>query len=116
MSDNAFELSRGDDATITISISGEDNLPINLTGYKIFFTAKKHLTDSDDDAVLIKEINGNSEGIVDVNFKADETTLLRPRSYWWDVQLEKDGVVTSTIRQLFKIIADVTRRVNTDLS
>lgn len=116
MSANAFELVRGDDATITVSVLDDNDAPIDLTGYQIFFTAKKNLHDADADAVLSKEVNGEEDGTVEINFTAEETTLLKPRSYWWDVQLEKDGVVTSSNAELFKMLPDVTRRISEEIS
>lgn len=116
MSSNAFEIVRGDDATITVRVLDENDAAIDLTDYQIFFTAKKSIHDSDSDAALSKQVNGESDGNVDINFTAAETTLLKPRSYFWDIQLEKDGVVTSTVKQLFRILADVTRRTIEDVS
>jgi hypothetical protein len=113
MSDNAFELIKGDDMSIQVSITDDNGAAVNLEGYKVFFTAKQNLNDPDSAAVLSKEVEtGDDEGTVDINFTAAETDSLKPRSYWWDIQLEKDGVISSTKRQLFRVVADVTRRIN----
>lgn len=115
MSSRAFEIVRGDTTTISVQVLDSDGNPIDLTGYTIFFTAKKSTDDIDEEAVLEMEAeNGDDQGMVDINFTADDTTYLEPRSYWWDIQLENDGVISSTVPQLFKVVADVTRRVESD--
>lgn len=117
MDTNAFEINRGDDTSIEIQILDDENESIDLTGYTIFFTAKTKPTAPDSEAVLSKEaINGSSEGMVEINFTASETNLLKPRSYWWDIQLEKDGIISSTKRQLFRVVADITRRIEDGIS
>lgn len=116
MDNFAFEIIRGDDATITVRVLDDSNEPIDLTDYSIFFTAKKSAYDSDNDSVLSKEVPGDADGEVEVNFTAIETGSLKPRSYWWDIQLEKEGIVTSTRRQLFRVTGDITRRTNEDVS
>jgi hypothetical protein len=114
---NAFEIIRGDSTSIEVEVTDENGAPIDLTDTEVFFTAKKSLRDPDNKAVLSKEVStGDTEGIVEINFTAEETDNLKPRSYWWDIQLEKGGVINSTKKQLFRLIADVTRRVEDGIS
>jgi hypothetical protein len=116
MSANSFEIVRGDDATIVVRVLDENDEPIDLTTYTIFFTAKKNPKDPDSDAVLQMEVDGEADGEVEINFTAEDTSVLKPRSYWWDVQLEKDGVITSTTKQLFRLSSDITRRITGNAS
>lgn len=113
----AFTVIRGDTLPIEIALTDDDGNPIDLTGYDIFFTAKENPKDTDDEAVLKKEVdNGTSEGIVTITFDGEDTDLLKNRNYWWDIQLVKDGEISSTEKQLFRVKGDVTRRTEPDAS
>lgn len=117
MDNAAFEIIRGDDFTIDIQVLDDEGNAIDLTDYSIFFTAKTKLDAPDNEAVLAKEVqNGDTEGMVELSFTSAETTLLKPRSYWWDIQLEKAGIINSTRRQLLRVVGDVTRRDDEDAS
>jgi len=113
MNSNAFELIRGDSANISITVTDDNGDGIDLTGYDVWFTAKRSPRDIDNNAVLTKKVSdGDSEGRVDIDFTPEETNELKPRSYFWDIQLEKDGQVLSTKLQLFRVVADITRRTD----
>lgn len=112
MNNSAFEIVRGDDMSIEIEILDDEGVAVDLTNAEVFFTAKKSVNAPDSEAVLSKSVgNGSDEGIVQINFTASETNNLKPRSYWWDIQIVDDGIVTSSRRQLFRVVGDITRTI-----
>ena len=107
-----IEIIRGDDTTIDIELLDELGEAIDLTGAIIYFTVKKKLTDDDDDAVLSKEVTDHIdplEGKTTVSFTYEETEIAIGR-YYWDVQIEVDGVITSTNYGIIRVLPDITRR------
>ena len=117
MATSAFEINRGNSFTIEVNLTDEDGNSLVLTGSKIYFTAKKNLGDPDSDAVLMKSVDaeeGNTS--VEISFTAEETRSLKPRNYWWDVQVINGDEVTSTDRRLFKVLQPVKLQVTEDAS
>jgi hypothetical protein len=112
-----LEFIRGDNFTFNVTVLDTDGNAIDLTDTLLYFTAKYSPYDPDDEAVLHKTVGpGDNHGVLTVNFTSEETENMEPGSYWWDVQLIKDYVVTSTKRRLFKVVGDITRRVTDDES
>ena len=108
---------RGDDETIQLTFKDSDGVAINITGYTIFFTVKLEceidVSDSvDATAVIKKEITSHSDpthGITQLVLNEADTNLA-PGIYYWDLQLVKDGVVSSTQRGELELTTDITRR------
>lgn len=107
------DIYRGDDKVYTVTVKDENQDPIDITGWTIYFTLKKSLTDSDDDALIKKDVtshidavNGLSE-IILLNTDTDIT----PGKYYYDIQI-KDTLnhITTLIRQTLVIRSEATRR------
>lgn len=89
----------------------ENNIAVDLTGYTILFTVKKQcdISKDDDYAIIEKEMNGTSSGIVILNL-TNEDTDTDAGEYYWDLRLIKDGVITQTGRDKMEIIEGITKR------
>jgi hypothetical protein len=110
----AFDIVRGDDFSIEVTITDENGDAIDLTDTEVFFTAKRNTQQTDEEAALQTELTDHSDptnGITIVSFTADETSELKPGTYWWDIQTKKDGIIQSTILQTLRVRPDVTRRI-----
>lgn len=82
--------------TIRATITG----PGDLTGALIWFTIKNQVTDSDNDAVLLKRSsnNGGSDseamvtdgpnGIIEIYISPADTVNLSEAEYWFDIVIE----------------------------
>lgn len=111
----AFEIVRGDDFSIEVEILDSDGVAVDLTDTEVFFTGKRNIHAADVDADISTELTDHSDpthGKTILSFTNDETNNLKPGTYWWDIQTEKEGVVTSTILQTFRVKPDVTRRTS----
>lgn len=107
-----IEVIRGDDLTIELALTEEDGTPVNLTGTTVFFTVKKKLADSDEDAVISKEVTDHTEpenGVAVISLDNDETDIAAG-IYHWDIQILNAGKISSINYGIFRVIPDVTRR------
>jgi len=95
----------------------EDGAATNITGWTIFFTIKKNRNDSDDVALIKKDI-GNDEhtdaehGETRIALLPEETIDLLGK-YYYDIQIKKDdGVIITPIISTITFSEDVTQRTS----
>ena len=87
---NVIEAYAGNDFSIDITVD-EDDEPILIKGYVFYFTAKSLITDSDDDAILKKdvEVEDNDEpGFATIAFTAADTADIPEGYYQYDIQVK----------------------------
>ena len=78
----------GEDKTWVVTITDEDDDPIDVTDYTFLFVVKTHRTDSDDDAIIKKEITSHSnpaEGKTQITIDSADTANLSG-DYLYDYQ------------------------------
>jgi hypothetical protein len=109
---STLEIRRGDTRPLTITLSQD------ATGIDLWFTAKRRVTDSDDDAVLRKSTDEGSitipvgtGGIALVDVDASDTeSLTATTRLYWDVQtVDDDGTIDTVAHGRMVIHADITR-------
>ena len=103
-------LIRGDSQSINFSVN------MDITGYTLFFTAKSALpTGNDDsDAVIEVEVTEHTDptnGITVIPLSATDTNIT-PGTYYYDIQLVKDGNVISIPPRKLIVGYDITRRTS----
>lgn len=101
---------RRDDATFEIYIVDVDNNAVDITGGTVYFTVKRKIYDSDESAVIQKEItefDNPEEGIAVLNLDRQDTDI-PALNYFYDIQLVLDNKVVSSDRGRFSIIQDIT--------
>lgn len=113
MSD-ALEIIRGDDTTISATITNQDDEAVNLTGATVFFTVKRRKTDSDADALIAKEVTSHTtpaSGQTDIEL-TNEDTDIRPGAYLYDLQVKdnEDRIISINYGTL-RVKTDITRRI-----
>lgn len=109
---------KGDDCDFELTFKDVDGNVIDITDATVFFTVKKKLTDSDDDAVIKKEITDFADptsGIAILTL-TDTDTEISARSYYFDIQLKDNlGKITSTQAGKLIVSQDVTERTAIDI-
>jgi hypothetical protein len=88
---------QGDDYTKQISVT-EDNLPKDITGWELWVTVKKDMSDADSDAVIQKHVTSHDDpsgGITSFTFTPSDTSALSG-NYYYDIQLKTDSGETAT--------------------
>lgn len=109
-----IEIIRGDDVALNLHFKDSDGVDINITGYKVYFTVKRRLNDSDTAALVKVDVTTHTTPVTGrtviplVNTTTDD---LAEGTYYYDLQLkDPDGLISSTKRGVFNVIEDVTKR------
>jgi hypothetical protein len=111
---SVIDVIRGDDESIQLTFTDVNDNVIDLTGSTVFFTVKRKIEDTDDDAVIKKEVSvfaAPTTGVAIITLTDDDTNLTSG-VYYYDVQLVDQAGLVSSIRQdKFKVHKDVTIRI-----
>ena len=104
---------KGDDVLLEVTLVDSDGDPINLTDATVFFTAKRSFDDSDDDAVIKKDVNNHTDaenGVTTIHITNTESDV-DPMYYYYDIQVvdSADSVQTPEKGRLI-VKKEVTRR------
>lgn len=105
---------RGDTKAITCTFTNTSGDAIDITGWMVFFTVKENRNDSDDDAVISKEVSSFADptsGVAVIDLAPADTSALRPKSYYYDVQIKRDdGAIFTVVSGAFNLLHDITIR------
>lgn len=109
-------LFRGDTIVIEGTVS-QGGVPVNLTGYSIWFTAKKAITDADNATGAIQKTVGAGVEIVDAPngqiritlAPSDTATITQTTTYQCDVQLKAAGVTSTPDKGTMTVEIDITQ-------
>ena len=110
-----IKLVRGDDKLLELQFS-RDDVPIDITGWTVFFTMKlatdKDLTDAS--AILKKNITSHTDptnGITQLSIDHEETAPL-DANYIYDIQTKDTlGKITTVLIGQVIVEMDITRRI-----
>jgi len=106
------DLVRGDDWAIKLTITDDNNTPIDITNNVYWMTLKNQQADVDP-GVIQTNITATgvdaTNGIVVISFVDNETRLVEPGRYYYDVQEvdTSDNVYTLLLGKV-KVLQDVT--------
>lgn len=114
MKEIPLELIQGDTKTWKIQIR-QNNVPVDITGWLIFFTAKKDYNVVDDDAVIAVTLtvpsNADSQnGIVCLKLSATDTNV-NADTYYYDIKYQGTERIT-IVRGMLNIIPTITKRIS----
>ena len=91
----------------------KDGIPVDITGWTIYFTVKENISDSDANAVIKKDIDSHDEplnGIALIKLEATDTDLT-PKTYYYDVFCKDDDENMAVLfRGNLTIIETITTR------
>ena len=108
---------RGDTFSRSLSFTNNASAVIDITDWIIFFTVKKNEEDSDDNAVIKKDITVHTNaalGLSSISLDDDDTDIA-PRDYWYDIQVKKDtGEIKTITKDKFIVHTDITRRTEVE--
>lgn len=109
-------ITRGDDATLTVTVTDPAGAPFALDGKTLWFTAKRKYSDPDEAAVIAKKSGEGIELLGDpgkavVAINAADTANLpnRETTLVCDVQLLDGTKVRTVARDTLTVEPDVTR-------
>lgn len=108
-----LELIQGDTKSWKIQIR-QNNIPVNISGWLIFFTAKTDYTVSDDDASIAVTLTVPSNldaqnGIVYLVLSSTDTNI-DVGNYFYDIKYQDTERIT-IVRGMLNIIPTITQRI-----
>src|SRR5574343_202270 len=80
---------KGDDTPIELSFTVNLDTPVNLTGYKLYFTVKKNRSDADASALISIDWTTHSnptQGKTVLTIPQSATASVKPGQYYFDIQ------------------------------
>lgn len=102
-------ITRGDTETVVVTLSDESEAPINITGRT--YTAQMRSTPSI--ATIAAEftctVTNGSNGELTCILSSADSELLSPGQYYWDLQEDASGVISTLLSGIVNVLADVTR-------
>jgi hypothetical protein len=108
-----IEIIRGDDVTLSITLTDVNGTALNITDGTVFFTIKQNITDTDTDALLKTSVTSHTNGaagLTSIPLTATQTDIT-PGVYYYDLQV-KDAQNRIQSTEIGKIIVsqDATTR------
>ena len=114
-----FEMYRGDDFTFKLQVVDTNDEPVDISGWAFKCTMK--LSTEHDDANAPVQVNipprddeEATNGFCYVSLPAEQTRNLKPALYYFDLQRESNGSVSTIFIGRVKVHADVTRRTGNE--
>lgn len=107
-----LKIKKGDDQYYCLTFDdGTD--PIDITGWTVFFTVKEDMDDSDDDAIIKKDVTSHTDpihGKTTVHLTNSDTDI-EVRNYYYDIQVKKsNGDIDTPLGGLLTVDPEVTQR------
>lgn len=115
MIEHILSVTKGDTATYNLTFADSDGLPINITGWTIFFTVKAQPDDAVDDALALisKTVTVHTtpaSGLTQIALTPVNTSIARGRHYF-DIQAKTNtGTILTIMKGRFEVTYDITRR------
>lgn len=109
-----FPIDQGSDFEIQLTLTDEDNAPINLTGFEFRGSGKKLITDDEpefefDIDILDQSVPANL-GLVNVSLSNTITTALEAINYLYDIEMENaGGTIQRVVQGKICVNAEVTK-------
>jgi len=110
-----MEMYRGDtiDYALSFTKNGE---PQPIAGWKVYFTMKQNLNQSDEKAAIKVDITDHDDpinGKTSIHISSKSTEKLIPGIYYYDIQIKRaeDNIKTIEAGEI-KVIPDATRRTD----
>jgi len=112
---NKLKIIRGDTKVYNLHFLYANGTDVDITGWKLYFTIKLRVDDTDDQAILKKDITTHidpTHGKTTIVLSSTETALLRG-NYFYDIQMKKvDNTIQTFMLDGLEVVADITRRTS----
>ena len=110
-----FGMYRGDDYTLRVVITDNDDVPVDITGWSFSSSMKLSVFMEDSEApvsVDVPTVSGPEAeaGVVYVTYPSDQTKDLIPTQHVVDLQRVYNGKVVTILSGAVSVLGDVTRR------
>lgn len=100
---------RGDTVTVNVTMTTDGTTPINITGRTYASMVRRNYGDPSPVATFTCTITNAAAGQVQLVLSATSSAVLDAYNYYWDLQENASGVVTTVLAGAFTVLPDVTR-------
>lgn len=102
-------MTRGDTETISVTMTTDGTTAVNITGRT--YTSQMRLSPDTTTvaATATCAVTNGANGQLTATFSAADTALLVPGYYYWDLQENASGVISTVLSGQVTVLADVTR-------
>lgn len=100
---------RGDTCTLTITITSDGTTPINITGRTYASQVRRNWDDTSAAATFTCTVTNGAGGVLVISLTSSQTGLLESGNYFWDLQENASGTITTILSGAFVVLPDATR-------
>lgn len=100
---------RGDTCTLTITITSDGTTPIDITTRTYASQVRRNWDDVYPAATFTCNVTNGPSGILVISLTNSQTGLLESGNYFWDLQENASGVITTILSGSFVLLPDATR-------
>jgi hypothetical protein len=102
-------VTRGDTLTVGVTMTTNGTTPINITGRTYTSMVRQNYDDPSPAATFTCTIISGAAGTLQLVMSAASTAVLRAGNYYWDLQENASGIITTILSGAFVVLPDVTR-------
>lgn len=102
-------VTRGDTLTVNVTMTTNGTTPINITGRTYTSMVRANYDDPTAAATFTCTIVSGAAGTLQLVMSAASTAVLEPYNYYWDLQENASGVISTVLAGAFVVLPDVTR-------
>jgi len=102
-------VTRGDTLTVGVTMTTNGSTPINITGRVYTSMVRQNYDDPTPAAIFTCTIISGAAGTLQLVMSAASTAVLEPQNYYWDLQENASGIITTILSGAFVVLPDVTR-------
>jgi hypothetical protein len=102
-------VTRGDTLTVGVTMTTNGTTPIDITGRVYTSMVRQNYDDPNPAATFTCTIISGAAGTLQLVMSAASTAVLEPQNYYWDLQENASGIITTILSGAFVVLPDVTR-------
>lgn len=100
---------RGDTCTLTVTITSDGTTPINITGRVYTSMVRRYWDDATVAATFTCTVTNGAGGVMVMTLSATQTAAMDDGTYYWDLQENASGIITTIMSGAFVVLPDATR-------
>ena len=107
--DQDLTLTRGDTETLVVTITTDGSTPVNITGRTYRAQIRSTQDSTTIKASFTCTVTGGSSGQVTCTLSSTSSSALSAGLYFWDLEENASGVISTILSGNVTVLADVTR-------
>lgn len=102
-------ITRGDTLTVVVIMTSDGTTPINITGRTYSAQVRQYPNDSTANGTMTCTVTDGAAGEVTCVLSATATAAINDGRYYWDLQENASGIISTPLGGAFVVLPDVTR-------